>query len=124
LADPDKSEARPRGRNFPVTPSVLGWQYAGGGDDTLKRTDLARPGERGLEDGVITRRIRKIETGQGAVDPHDHQRSKVLHQAMVVRAHMFEWRPDAWRIGEYNCRAAGGRPGGAGYGLVKEQLPP
>jgi len=75
------------------------------------------------EDAVITRRIRKIENGQ-ALEMHTTVNDPKYYTQPWSFERIFEWRPDAWRISEYNCEQQVGGPNGPGYGLVKEQLPP
>jgi len=75
------------------------------------------------ENAVITRRIRKIENGK-ALEMHTTVDDPKYYTQPWSFERTFEWRPDAWRIGEYNCEQQVGGPNGAGYGQVKEQLPP
>jgi hypothetical protein len=75
------------------------------------------------EDAVITRRIRKIEDGQ-ALEMHTTVVDPKFYTKPWSFERDYEWRPDAWHIPEYNCEEQVGGPNGAGYGLVKEQLPP
>jgi len=75
------------------------------------------------ENAVITRRIRKIENGKALAIHTTVDDPKYYTQPWSFER-TFEWRPDKWRIGEYNCEQQLGRQGGGGYGQVKEQLPP
>jgi len=74
------------------------------------------------EDAVITRRIRKIENGQ-ALEMIITVNDPKYYTKPWSYARTFAWRPDSWRIREYNCEQQVGGPNGAGYGQVKEQLP-
>jgi hypothetical protein len=75
------------------------------------------------EDAVITRRLRKIENGQ-ALEMHITVDDPKYYTMPWSYERTFAWRPDSWRLGEYNCEQQVGGPNGAGYGQVKEQLPP
>jgi len=75
------------------------------------------------ENAVITRRIRKIENGQ-ALEMHITVDDPKYYTMPWSYERTFAWRPDSWRILEYNCEQQVGGPNGAGYGQVKEQLPP
>jgi len=75
------------------------------------------------EDAIITRRIRKIEDGQ-AFEMITTVNDPKYYTKPWSYARPYEWRPDYWRLREYNCEQQVGGPNGAGYGQVKEQLPP
>lgn len=75
------------------------------------------------EDAVLTRRIRKIENGR-ALEMITTVDDPKYYTKPWSFARSYVWRPDAWRIGEYNCEQQVGGPNGAGYGQVKEQSAP
>lgn len=75
------------------------------------------------ENAVLTRRIRKIENGQ-ALEIITTVDDPKFYTKPWSFARTFAWRPDSWRVREYNCEQQVGGPNGPGYGQVKEQLPP
>jgi hypothetical protein len=75
------------------------------------------------ENAVITRRIRKIENGQ-ALEMMITVDDPKYYTRPWTYARTYGWRPDSWRVSEYNCEQQVGGPNGPGYGQVKEQLPP
>jgi len=75
------------------------------------------------ENAVITRRIRKIENGQ-ALEMLITVDDPKYYTKPWTYARTYAWRPDSWRIREYNCEQQVGGPNGPGYAQVKEQLPP
>lgn len=75
------------------------------------------------ENAVLTRRIRKIENGQ-ALEMITTVDDPKYYTKPWSFARTFAWRPDSWRVREYNCEQQVGGPNGPGYGQVKEQLPP
>jgi hypothetical protein len=75
------------------------------------------------ENAVITRRIRKIENGQ-ALEMLITVDDPKYYTKPWTYARTFAWRPDSWRVREYNCEQQVGGPNGPGYAQVKEQLPP
>ena len=75
------------------------------------------------ENAVITRRIRKIENGQ-ALEIITTVDDPKFYTKPWSFARTFAWRPDSWRVREYNCEQQVGGPNGPGYAQIKEQLPP
>jgi hypothetical protein len=72
------------------------------------------------ENAVLTRRIRKIENGQ-ALEMITTVDDPKYYAKPWSFARSYRWRPDSWRLREYNCEQQVGGPNGAGYGQVKEQ---
>ena len=75
------------------------------------------------EEAVITRRIRKAEDGR-MLEMITTVNDPKYYTRPWSYARPYEWRPDSWRLREYNCEQQVGGPNGAGYGQVREQPPP
>ena len=71
------------------------------------------------ENAVLTRRIRKIENGQ-VLEMITTVDDPKYYTKPWSFARTYAWRPDSWRVREYNCEEQVGGPNGAGYGMVKE----
>jgi hypothetical protein len=75
------------------------------------------------ENAVLTRRIRKIEHGQ-VLEMITTVDDPKYYTKPWSFARTYAWRPDSWRVREYNCEQQVGGPNGPGYGQVQEQSSP
>jgi hypothetical protein len=75
------------------------------------------------ENAVLTRRIRKIDNDQ-ALEMITTVDDPKYYTKPWSFARTYAWRPDSWRVREYNCEQQVGGPNGPGYGQVQEQSSP